>query len=853
MPDVYEEIRSWLCTRPEWQQQAAEQLLNTGRVSDEDIQAFTAALKATEGAEPAEARAFESLGPSTASGSTMRLVEIGPISGIERLNPRNPLSFGDGNLTVIYGNNGSGKSGYTRLLKSICGKPGAVELKPNVFDAPPESRQCRITFKLDGDTREIEWAVDHAPIDDLRAVDIFDAEAARHYLTAETPSTYIPPAIAFFEQLAKVCDRVKAKLQAEQGDLRSVLPTLPKEYEGTEAGRVFQGLSASTDETAIDRLTTWIPENEQELTRTTQRLNTADPAALAQSKRGEKTQLDSLIALVRSAAAAFGDAGLASIRDLRETAQSKRRIATEAAQLNSAILEEVGSETWRALWTAARNYSQVVYADKDFPVTDEDSRCVLCHQSLDEMAKARLRDFESYVKGEVETAAAEAETAYSETLEDLPAALTAEQLTTRYQAAGLKEAEQVQELDSFWSQVRRVRKAILEEQDAPTPVVSPTAMLASLDERSQALDREVTQLEQDATHFDRPQTEARKLALEARRWMHQQVEAIRSEVTRLRNHAEYDRWLLQTNSRSISVKAGEVAVQLVTQAYVDRFNRELSALGASRIQVELIKTRTDHGKALHKLQLRGAQQGHEFPETVLSEGERRIVSLAAFLADVVNQPHSAPFVFDDPISSLDQDFEWHVATRLVDLARTRQVIVLTHRLSLYGALEDAAKKLGTEWKKHNLQQLCIETFGGFAGHPTDAAWSAKTRAANNTLLTKLDKAKKAGEADGPEAYREKAQIICSEFRKLIERTVEDDLLSEIVKRLRRGVQTDNRIGKLQHITADDCRYFDSLMTKYSCYEHSQSTETPSFIPEEPELRVDLEALRDWRDEFTKRS
>lgn len=111
---------------------------------------------------------------------------------------------------------------------------------------------------------------------------------------------------------------------------------------------------------------------------------------------------------------------------------------------------------------------------------------------------------------------------------------------------------------------------------------------------------------------------------------------------------------------------------------------------------------------------------------------------------------------------------------------------------------------------------------------------------------------KAGEASGSEAYRNLAQEICSDFRKLLERTVEDDLLNEVVKRHRRSVTTENRLARLPHITNGDCRFIDDLMTKYSCYEHSQSTETPSFIPEEPELREDLEQLKAWRDEFKKR-
>lgn len=291
---------------------------------------------------------------------------------------------------------------------------------------------------------------------------------------------------------------------------------------------------------------------------------------------------------------------------------------------------------------------------------------------------------------------------------------------------------------------------------------------------------------------------------------------------------------------------------MITQAYVRRFNDELRLLGAGRIKVELVKTKTEKGKVLHRLQLKAAQQRQPI-ELVLSEGERRIISLAAFLADVTEKPYAAPFVFDDPISSLDHDFEWNVACRLAELAKERQVLVFTHRLSLYGAMDDAAKKQGDDWKKEHLKQLCIESYSGTAGHPVaQAAWSSKTGAANNILLDRLGAAKKAGEEGGGEAYRALAQGICSDFRKLLERTVEDDLLNEVVKRHRRSVTTDNRIGALHLIRPEDCQMIDDLMTKYSCYEHSQSHEVPAFIPEEQELRADIESLRDWRREFAER-
>ena len=119
-------------------------------------------------------------------------------------------------------------------------------------------------------------------------------------------------------------------------------------------------------------------------------------------------------------------------------------------------------------------------------------------------------------------------------------------------------------------------------------------------------------------------------------------------------------------------------------------------------------------------------------------------------------------------------------------------------------------------------------------------------------MDKLADAKKRGEQDGGDVYRSLASGLCSEIRILLERTVENDLLGSIVLRYRTSVTTDNKLAKLATIKSEDCKFIDDLMTKYSTLVHSQSTENPIAIPEEPELKKDLEDLKSWREEFEKR-
>lgn len=851
--DVQAEIRAWLLKQNDWLQEAADRLLKNGELSPADITALVAVLKTPAGQKPTKHRGFVELTNNPKAGDELRLVRIAGVVGIENLEPRVPLEFGSANLTVIYGHNGSGKSSYTRILKKVSGKPRAVDLKANVFKAAPAHSKCSITSQLNGIESLHEWNAEGAAVDTLRSIDIFDSDEASHYLTAESAATYIPPIIGLFEKLASAVEMVRQTLESEQEKLVSALPVLPPIY-GTTPSKMLYSELGKLSTAELEAALGWAAEDERRLLELVERLKTEDPSALAQQKRRTKTELQKIISALQQASTAFGADNIQALRQLRQDAVSKRQIAVEGAKVKSAALEGVGTTTWSAMWEAARLYSATPYPDTAFPAT-ADARCVLCHQELSKEAQQRLKDFESFVHSKLESDAKIAEAQYETGLDQLPAITAEQDLQTQCGAAGVTDEAWWNYLKGFWQQALSAKDALIahEVNQAANPVHPADENLAKLTQYRDELEATAAQYDQDALGFDRAQASNQKLALEAKKWITEQAASIGVEVDRLRTVKDYESWTGLAGSRAISMKSAEVTQAVVTEAYVERFNSELLALGATRIQVELVKTRTRNAKVLHQLKLKGAQNGRAMPDRVLSDGERRIISLAAFLADVCDKPGAAPFLFDDPISSLDHDFEWFVACRLVELAKTRQVIVLTHRLSLYGILEDLARKEGDKWKADHHQPMCIEAYAGVAGHPADQdVWNANTKKANNLLVTKLDAARKAGEAGGAAAYRMLAQGICSEFRKLIERSVEEDLLNKVVLRHRRSITTDNRLHAIQGIQPQDCKLIDTLMTKYSCYEHSQSSEIPVFIPDEPELRQDLEALKGWRDDLIKR-
>lgn len=858
MAGIVNDIIDWLHGRSDWIQEAAEKLINLKKLSDEDILALVERLKKTEGQEITSNRSFLGLVVPPTSTNELRLKSIGNVQGIEILSPRIPLTFGKGNLVVVYGANGSGKSSYIRILKRACGKSHSAELIPNVFQSPPAVQQCTITYTLAGNEKNIEWPANSNSIDDLRAVDFFDSDAASLYLGGENGVSYTPSSVYLFESLAAICDQVKTILQKEQNLLVCKLPELPHQYEQTIAGKAYLTLRPNIPSNIINILTQWNAASDETLNRLNERLQTVDPAALAKKERDQMQQLSQLADRIKKTATSLSRESLENLRKIGEAAKNKRKIATDSATINakSTKLDGIGTKTWVALWEAARSYSLIAYPGQNYPNVQNGARCVLCQQELTPEAQERLRNFDEYIPGSMETQAKAAEENYCIALANLPSVPSAEELQTKFIAAGLSNEVLLAELSTFWDKTIEAIAALKRQGDGiiTTTVDFPDHLLAEIDQLTTELGIKANQDDMDASAFDRKKAMQDKLELEARRWTAQQATAIRLEIMRLKQIEDYNAWIRSANSRSISMKAGEIADKIITPAYVERFNRELMELGADHIKVELEQTRIERGKPLHQIKLKNTRVGQAPPISILSDGEKRIVAMAAFLADVAEKPYSAPFVFDDPISSLDIEFEWKVATRLTVLAKDRQVLIFTHRLSLYGAMEDAAIKNGDKWKKENLEERCIESYGGTSGNPADKAIlnATTTTEANKMLIDRLREATKVGEIGGAEAYRVQAQSVCTEFRKLLERTVEDDLLNKIVKRHRRSVTTDNRLAMLANITSADCKFFDTLMTKYSCYEHSQSQEIDIPVPEEEELRTDIEKLKQWREDFKSR-
>jgi len=852
MANMIDNLTKWFSERPQWLQIAATRLLQQSELNAKDVSDLAnLCQQEANGKLPKSTCSFPASAFSQGAAGSLRLCSISEIEGVNALAPKKPLEFGKGNITIVYGNNGSGKSGYVRLLKHVCGARETGNLHRNVYKPGSVTQKACISFEQDGVPKTHTWS-GQGICDELNSVDIFDTSFGKVFVSSEDEVSYEPPVLSFFSSLILACEKVASALDNEASRHQSKKPNIPADKKVTPEGIWYEATSAKTTTHDIDKHCAFSSADDTEMQTLQQRLAEQAPAEKAKQLRKQKQYIDTLVRDAQKYLEQLSVENYRRIIAAKKKSILKKTAADTAAQkmFSGSELEGIGSDVWKELWEAARNYSvSAGYKKAEYPNVTDGSRCVLCHQSLSQEAKERLLSFENFVKGEMQKAASDAAEEYetaSQTIEVLP---TSEALKIRIDAAGIPQDEVASQVTDYFAQLQ-ARKDLLPEIDSeeaiPDPLLSPKWIEAA-NAQSKSLDELAAKYDEDAKSDNREEIKKKLNNLQARKWLSEHRAAIDEEVARLKLLNQIQEAKKSTNTKALSQKKGELAEALITDAFLQRFNSELKALGASQVKVELVKSKVSKGRVLHKLQLRGASQNGL--ADVLSEGENRIVSIAAFLADVTGKSNQAPFIFDDPISSLDQSYEEAVVQRLIELSQDKQVIVFTHRLSLLGTVRHFSEK-----KNIKLDVVSIRSADWGTGEPAPIPLSqSDIKSALNTLMNqRYQNAKMASENGEFEHAEILLKSICSDFRTLVERSIENDLLCGVVQRFQRPVHT-LKLKDLAKLKDTDCNLLDSLMTRYSGFEHSQPTESPVELPKPDDLLADMASLKTWREDYAKRT
>lgn len=856
-PAAADDFEKWLSTRPKWLQTAARMLIDSRRqLNQDEVKELTKLCKLEANGETDTG--FLAITPGTLSQAAnkplLRIEEILDVHGLNAIKAGASLPFGKSNLSVIYGQNGTGKSGFARLLKQICGSRSKDDIHGNVFDpAPPP---CRAQFKvsIDGKPADVHWDVPSGPHKALRHAQVFDSKAAQQYM-ARTEACYEPSRMKFVSALITIADAVSAELTREKAMLSKALPVMPAALNQTAEAKWFLGLKSTTTTASIDKECLYTDQLDRERIENEALLAEKDIAGRLSLISNEKTALKNIETAMSTLQQGLSDAMAAELESLKTAAVKARNSSEEAAAaiFGRAELDGVGSATWQEMWEYARAYSTgTAYPESPFPYVAAASRCVLCHQSLDEDAKTRLLGFEKFVTDGLETAAKKAEKSFADRKTRLVILPGQADWNVHMSTLGFEESDGM-----TWLGTLKTRR----DQIATGELVSTlqpfdwSGINEAVKAKSANLIAEEVALSSLLKDEHRQVMQGRVQCLQAKQWLSQNKASISAERARLIAVAALEKASRSTATNALTTKKNELAKTELDAGYQARFVEELRLLGGQRIPIVPQSKSGGKGKITFGLNLVGAHGSHGL-DYILSEGETRIAALAAFLADTTGSNQLAPFIFDDPISSLDQDFEEKVVERLVSLAQTRQVIIFTHRLSLVAQVEAVAKKWeqipGMPSIKPTLTSLqrMAKTAGIVAtASARDLKPESAVRGLIDNTLTRLKKHQEKFEVD---AYETLGKSACSDFRIIVEKTIEFILLADVVGRFRRAINTQGKLHKVAKVTNDDCMFIDDLMTRYSVFEHAQSDELSSSALDLDVFESDVTGLQKWLAEFSSR-
>lgn len=638
----------------------------------------------------------------------------------------------------------------------------------------------------------------------------------------------------------------------------SKLPNVPPLLNTTQNIIWLNGLTHTIKPEAIEQKCQFPKELDDERVAIEVALSQKDIVGRLQSIGQERLALQRVKSSLGSLKSALTNEVISALIVAKNDAFAKRNIANEDAKavFSNVALDGVGQSTWIALWRHAKQFSeQHAYPNIEFPFIGDSSRCVLCQQELTQDGKKRMTHFQAYIQGGLEADAKAAETLRDDLSKKLPIVPVEHDWMVHMSVLKLAEDLSKQHLDALTLRRQAIDIAI---SMTDIPVFDWQVLEKSYQNVVNALDTEEKTLKGLQQDGQRQNMEGRLKELQAIQWLSQNKLAILEERTRLLSIANFESAIKLAGTHTLTKKNNELAQFELDAGYQQRFTAELKRLGGSRLPVKPQSKKEGKGKITFGLALQGSNSAVP-AERILSEGEIRIVALAAFIADITGSGQKYPFVFDDPISSLDQDFEERVVARLVDLSKDRQVIIFTHRLSLLSLIESSVKKLKDDASEKNLPipvLLTVETLrklGNNSGVVSklslrDSKPGKAVARIKNEFIPQLKKHVTSCDA---ESYEGEARQVCSEIRILVERCVECILLNEVLVRFRRDIQTKGRLSALTKIEQKDCDLLDDLMTRYSVFEHSQSDELPAPMPDLSSIEQDIDNLSTWIESFNK--
>lgn len=847
--DAYTQFENWLGEQPCWIQDATYRIYHGLEVDDVQIAKYADMCISQAKNEKTD---YKQLKPNESKGqlssSCLAVLKLSNIVGVNALAPEASLEFSRDGVTVVYGLNGAGKSGFMRVFKQLSGSPFNEPIQPNVFSKENSAKpSCTFLISQDGQEKEITCDLSsNVKGSPLSSCDVFDTRISNAYITKTNNVSYQPFVFTVLSELANIAGRISKHIDRRIGAIPTETITLPDDISGRDEIDWIRRLSADT--VFPVEYSVWSEDQQKTYEDTSKKL---DIGKVTSDLHLCKAHLSSIIPILEDLIAAEDLIKSEELAAAYNTyIETKRKLDT--AQL---VFKETADDfdkisvsiaDWKDLWRIAqRYYESTVCVDGKGHFGEKGTICPLCHQVITGETASRFKSVNAYVNG---TCSEDFNTAVND-LKKLIKAIVSRSYSpssSNSQLSNIIDESDLSIITAVYESLERTAALDdIEAEYANIAKLNTSEALALLLKKNKELETQLGSLEQALKDEGRTALQEKLATLTCHKWIYDNSEQIERVISNLKEKQV----LLSTKpfltTNRITHETNSLASALITDAYIKRFTRELQKL-APRIKVKLDKAPSQKGSTPYKVTIDTDSGIRCKPEDILSEGEQRIVALAAFFADATGRESKTPLIIDDPISSLDLLYEEKATDEIVRLASERQIIVFTHRISLLVGMEEACKNAGIPFSNHHIRS----TRKGNGLPDFEDVYTGDVKAQLNGLIAVASKIEKA-DPDSRE-YDDALWRAYQTFRKCVERSVEDLLLLGMVRRFDRRIMTNGKVLKLPLLSPEDVRIIDDMMTKYSFAEHSQPIDSPPIQIDTSELKTDIQMMLSWIKSYNKK-
>jgi len=774
----------------------------------------------------------------------VELASLSDVTGVNKLATGQVVNFSP-NITVIYGENGTGKTGYGRILKALgFSYDRGNKIYSNIF-GESEPQIAKIKFKSNGDENTFVWNGTNKNAE-LESISVFNNNCVQISLDGSRHLIVSPIGFHLFNLVS-----------AELGELERLYKTKRSEYPidinwldnlntGTPQQQFISTLSKDANEETLDKIAVFSAEHDKELKAAETGLSQLNKSLLQNEIGALNSQIGELTVIINKIGnleSVLNDAAWKQLivinKNISELEKTTQKVISEIAKDKGVEFYE--SDEFKTFLNAAEAYIKKINKP-EYP--QEKDVCVYCQQPLEDGAKELLNNYRKLLNDTTEEKLTKQKSDKALLISRVREIEASFKLN--YPSFGTDEEGNLLQptvFEQFSKQATALKNTFIKDEVAETSVfdLKYEVFRKFVNDKKDALEAELKSKTDSFNNIETKEKELKKkiAELKDRKFLFGKQDEVRKIIANHKVIHVLNKHANAFNTSSVSRKTSQAREELISQNFNDVFQQELKALRKSGLPIDL-SFGTDRGNTKLSHQI----NSHQLLE-ILSEGEQKSIALAEFLTELQLDNIKAPIIFDDPVNSLDHKIIDAVGKRLILLSKDRQVIIFTHSILFLNSLIQQSELPTNKQARIDFNFISVKSNFGITGIVDEVeeinSYTHYTKKLTKVLETKpngQDEAKLAAEGYG-------------HLRSAIEVSVESDILQKTIKRYSKGVafpsllrvqgdKIDQYKGSLNDIYEKCCTSIDG----HSCPEEVPSTPTIE------ELKADFDTFKEIRKKFT---